>query len=98
MIADLSAAQVENLKKENHISADLDFKIWIEDTNGLPRHIHEEFAKTGFVAHVLKYADRYEVRYCRNGYNIRATHSDLPKAIEIFLDEARRTEERRETK
>ena len=95
VIADLSAAQVENLKEENHISADLDFKTWIEDTKDLPPHIFEEFKKSGFVAWVLKYADRYEVRYCRNGYNISASGSDLRQAKALFLEEAKRTKERR---
>jgi hypothetical protein len=89
VLADLSAAKVENVKEERHISSSFDLSL-IEGIKDLPPHILEEFEKTGFVAHVLKYADRHEIRYCRNGYSIRATHSDLRQAEELFLEEAKR--------
>ena len=82
-------------QEEKPISAELDFSIWIEDINDLPPHIREELESSGFVVRVLKYADRYEVRYCRNGYNISASGSDLRQAKALFLEEAKRTKERR---
>ncbi len=80
-------------QEEKHISGVLDFSIWIEETKDLPRHIREEFEETGFIVRVLKYADRYEVRYCRNGYNICASHRDLRHAKALFIEQAKQTKE-----
>ena len=77
-------------EKQNYLSADLKFSF--NELVQMPFNFRMSLILCGGVVHVLKYyedneAFYYELRFSRNGYNVKVFSRDLAEAKRLFIDE-----------
>ncbi len=77
-------------KEQDYLSADLKFNF--NELNQMPFGFRMNLILCGGVVHVLKYyedneAFYYELRFSRNGYNVKVFSRDLAEAKRLFIDE-----------
>ena len=83
-----SECTIPMLKKKS-LSASIKFTM--KEIDKMSKTFKKEFVANGLVAHVIKRASGksgfyYEIRYRRNGYNLRAANKDLAVAKAKFIE------------
>lgn len=88
---EMEKASESSVPKQKKKSLSMSIKFSQKEIESMSKTFKKEFIAGGLSAHVIKRESGkngfyYEIRYRRNGYNITASHKDLQRAKEKFIE------------